>query len=63
MFVQVFLNLGWEHGDRGYFDNPHVQKVFGLTPEKCLEKKEGKNLAMFSEIAFEILHIGITFSF
>ena len=42
--VQVFLNLGWKHGDRGYFDNPHVQKVFGLTPEKCLEKINNKQV-------------------
>jgi peptidoglycan L-alanyl-D-glutamate endopeptidase CwlK len=42
--VQVFLDLGWEHGDRGYFDNPHVQKVFGLTPKQCLDKINNKQV-------------------
>jgi len=36
--VQSFLKYGWEHGDRGYFDNPHFQKVFGLTPQQCADK-------------------------
>ncbi len=42
--VQSFLKFGWEHGDRGYFDNPHFQKVFGLTPDKCLEKVKNKQV-------------------
>lgn len=42
--VKLFISMGWEHGDRGYFDNPHVQKVFGLTPEKCLEKVNNKQV-------------------
>lgn len=36
--VTAFKRFGWEHGDRGYFDNPHFQKVYGLTPSKCLQK-------------------------
>lgn len=36
--VNAFKKYGWEHGDRGYFDNPHFQKVYGLTPSKCLQK-------------------------
>lgn len=37
--VDIFLSYpGWEHGDRGYFDNPHFQKVFGTKPENLLAK-------------------------
>lgn len=32
--VASFKKFGWEHGDRGYFDNPHFQKVFGTTPQQ-----------------------------
>lgn len=30
--VNAFLADGWEWGDRGYVDKPHVQKVFGKKP-------------------------------
>lgn len=30
--VSVFKSHGWEWGDRGYVDTPHVQKVFGHKP-------------------------------
>ena len=42
--VNGFKAYGWEWGDRGYVDTPHVQKVFGLTPEKCLEKIKNKEV-------------------
>lgn len=42
--VAAFKKFGWEHGDRGYFDNPHFQKVYGLTPSKCLEKIKNKQV-------------------
>ena len=32
--VASFKSFGWEHGDRGYFDNCHFQKVFGTTPQQ-----------------------------
>lgn len=41
--VDSFKKFDWEHGDRGYFDNPHFQKVFNLTPQGCLKLvKESK---------------------
>lgn len=42
--VQSFLKFGWEHGDRGYFDNCHFQKVFNLTPQDCLNKLNNKEI-------------------
>lgn len=32
--INVFKAHGWEWGDRGYVDTPHVQKVFGHTPQE-----------------------------
>lgn len=41
--VDAFVKFGWEHGDRGYFDNPHVQKVYNTTPKQLAKLvKEGK---------------------
>ena len=42
--VQSFLKYGWEHGDRGYFDNCHFQKVFNLTPQDCYNKLKNKEV-------------------
>lgn len=45
--VNVFKAHGWEWGDRGYVDTPHVQKVFGTTPSQLhkmvIDKKVDKD--------------------
>jgi peptidoglycan L-alanyl-D-glutamate endopeptidase CwlK len=42
--VNAFIDSGWEWGDRGYVDKPHVQKVFGTTPKQLFIKSQGKIL-------------------